>query len=314
MRRERTVGFGVAVLFGSFVLAALLNPMPATAADEQAQAVLAADKALESAIAAADRAALNKVLDGEFTWIFPDGVLEARREVLESFGLGKAPKLAATSEESGAQVTERTYGNVVLVQVHNEKAHELHVWVKRSEGWRALHINEIVQGREAPPVGGGGAVPSEAGVETPCVNPCKTVPIRPVTTGARAALASWQQIETGSFQRDMDLWGRHVADECDILDSGGDGILSKTQRIANTLKAKQAGMRTNEAPPLVSARMYDFGNTVVFIAAEQPYRGKPFYATRVMVNRDGRYQMVVSYHTTIADVPSFALGTQLPNP
>ena len=314
MKRTYSAAFEAALLLGVLVLATLLSPLRVAAADDQSQVVLAADKALESAIAGADRSALSRVLDSEFTWIFPDGVLSAKREILEGLGQGKGPKLAATSGDSSAQVTDRVYGNVVLVQVHSGKAHELHVWVKRSEGWRALHINEIVQGREAPPVGGGGAVPSEAGVETPCVNPCKTVPFRPVTTGARTALASWQQIETGSFERDMDLWGRHVADECDILDSGGDGILSKTQRIANTMKAKQAGMRTNEAPPLVSARMYDFGNTVVFVAAEQPYRGKPFYATRVMVNRDGRYQMVVSYHTTIADVPSFALGAQLPNP
>jgi len=306
----------VVVLFrtmGCLLLLSLASgrTLAAMPADEQAQAVLTADKALERAVSGADRATLVKLLDNDFTWIFPDGVLQNRQEVLEGLAMGKGPKLAA-SADSGAQVTERTYGNVVLVQVHSGKAHELHVWVRRGNGWRALHFNEIVQGREAPPAGGGGAVPSEAGVETPCVNPCKTVPFRPITTGARAALASWQQIETGSVARDMDLWGHHVADECDILDSGGDGILSKAQRIANTLKAKQAGMRTNEAPPLLSARMYDFGNTVVFIAEEQPYRGKPFYATRVMVNRDGRYQMTVSYHTTIADVPSFTLQTQLP--
>ena len=289
-------------------------PLAAAPADEQARAVLAADKALERALIAADRTALRRLFDDDFTWIFPDGVSQTEQEVLEGVAMGKGAKPAATSGDSGAQVTERTYGNVALVQVHSGKAHVLHIWVRRGNGWRALHSNEIVQGREAPPVGGGGAVPSEAGVETPCVNPCKAVPFRPITPGARAALASWQQIETGSVARDMDLWGQHVADECDILDSGGDGILSKAQRVANTLKAKQAGMRTNEAPPLLSARMYDFGAAVVFVAEEQPYRGKPFYATRVMVNRDGRYQMAVSYHTTIAGVPSFTLQSQLPTP
>jgi hypothetical protein len=282
-------------------------------ADDQVAVVFAADKALTRAVTAADRAALVKLLDSDFTWIFPDGVLQARQEVLDGLRTGKRLTLAAASEDAGAQVVERAYGNVVLIQVHSGKAHALHIWVRRADGWRALHFNEILQGRETPPAGGGGAVPSEAGVETPCVNPCKTVPFRPIPAGERAALESWQQIETGSVERDMDLWGRHVADECDILDSGGDGILSKSQRIANTLEAKRNGSRTNEAPPLLSARMYDFGNTVVFVAEEQPYRGKPFYATRVLVNRDGRYQMAVSYHTAIADVPSFTLQTQLPN-
>jgi hypothetical protein len=39
----------------------------------------------------------------------------------------------------------------------------------------------------------------------------------------------------------------------------------------------------------------------------QPLDGKPFYASRVLVNRDGRYQMAASYHTSIQDSPSFRL-------
>jgi len=34
--------------------------------------------------------------------------------------------------------------------------------------------------------------------------------------------------------------------------------------------------------------------------------------TTSYVNRDGRYQMAVSYHTSIASVPGFALAKQLP--
>jgi hypothetical protein len=102
-----------------------------------------------------------------------------------------------------------------------------------------------------------------------------------------------------------------VLDDVVIVDSGGNGTISKKQRIANTLRQKQAGVRTNEVPPVLWARTLDFGNTVLLLMLQQPYKGQPYYATRVYVNRDGRYQMAVSYHTSIASVPEFALGKQL---
>ncbi|PYU29581.1 MAG: hypothetical protein DMG31_16770 [Acidobacteria bacterium] len=110
----------------------------------------------------------------------------------------------------------------------------------------------------------------------------------------------------------MDLWGRHVLDDVLIVDSGGNGTISKAQRIANTLKQKQAGVHTNEVPPVLWARTLDFGDAVLLLMLQQPYKGQPYYAARIYVNRDGRYQMAVSYHTSIASVPDFALAKQLP--
>jgi hypothetical protein len=103
-----------------------------------------------------------------------------------------------------------------------------------------------------------------------------------------------------------------VLDDVIIVDSGGNGTISKAQRIANTLKQKQAGVRTNEVPPVLWARAFEFGDTVLLLMIQQPYKGQPYYGTRIYVNRDGRYQMAVSYHTSIASVPNFALEKQLP--
>lgn len=155
-------------------------------------------------------------------------------------------------------------------------------------------------------------MPSAEGVVTECVNPCKVVPFKPGTPAAKAAFADWREMELGSLARNMDLWGRHVLDDVLIVDSGGNGTISKAQRIANTLKQKQAGVHTNEVPPVLWARTLDFGDAVLLLMLQQPYKGQPYYAARIYVNRDGRYQMAVSYHTSIASVPDFALAKQLP--
>jgi len=158
----------------------------------------------------------------------------------------------------------------------------------------------------------GAAVPSAEGVVTECVNPCKVVPFKPGTPAGKAAFADWREMELGSLARNMDLWGRHVLDDVLIVDSGGNGTISKAQRIANTLKQKQAGVHTNEVPPVLWARALDFGDAVLLLMLQQPHKGQPYYAARVYVNRDARYQMAASYHTSIASVPGFASPNSSP--
>jgi hypothetical protein len=45
--------------------------------------------------------------------------------------------------------------------------------------------------------------------------------------------------------------------------------------------------------------MFDFGQTVMMIAREQRLRGKPYFNTRMWVNRKGRWQMLFSFNTRI---------------
>jgi hypothetical protein len=95
----------------------------------------------------------------------------------------------SASQASGAS------GPAGVILIARGKIHILRVWAKRSTGWRLLHINEITQLAHAP--AGDAAVPSEAGVVTPCINPCKSVPFTPPTAADQAAFSSWQQMETG---------------------------------------------------------------------------------------------------------------------
>jgi hypothetical protein len=277
--------------------------------------VLSHNRAFEDAVAKVDLEELGRYLLPDFTWIDSGGILQDRNEVLGNLPSGTGPKLAAISSASDAEVIERTYGQLAFVQVHSGTAYSLRVFQVIPSAWRLLHIIDAVQPPSSaqPASGAAAAVPSEAGVDTECINPCKIVPFKPATLGAKAAFSSWLELERGSLLRDMGLWGRHVLDDCIIVDSGGHGVITKPQRMANTLKQKQAGVRTNEVPPVLWARTFDFGESVLLLMLQQPYTGQPYYATRILVNRDGRYQMAVSYHTSIASVPDFALSKQLPN-
>jgi hypothetical protein len=281
----------------------------ATASDDQA--VVAADRAFEKAVAQ-DPVALAMQTDPAFTWIDATGTLQSRQEILDAFGAGSAPQLLVLTTAVNVQLTTRVHGPLAFVQVHAGRSYSLRVFAKARDGWRALHVIELTQPAQAAAASASGAaVPSEEGVVTDCINPCKVVPFKPGTPAAKAAFADWREMEMGSLARNMDLWGRHVLDDVIIVDSGGNGTIAKAQRIANTLKQKQAGVRTNEVPPVLWARTLDFGDSVLLLMLQQPYKGQPYYAARIYVNRDGRYQMAVSYHTAIASVPDFALAKQL---
>jgi hypothetical protein len=61
---------------------------------------------------------------------------------------------------------------------------------------------------------------------------------------------------------------------------------------------KKSGARS-VPPEMVSAQMFDFGETVVMIAREQRRQGKPYFNSRMWVKRDGRWQMLFSFNTRI---------------
>jgi len=315
VRRFRWQAFFVLLACATILSAtnALIAGALAAPVSAEDQAVEAADRAFEKAVAK-DPVALEMQTDPAFTWIDATGTFQSREEILDAFGAGTAPQLLVLTTAVGVQLTTRVYGQLAFVQVHAGRSYSLRIFAKHNDGWRGVHVIELTQRPqgEAPTSATGAAVPSEEGVITDCINPCKFVPFRPGTPAAKAAFADWREMELGSLARNMDLWGRHVLDDVIIVDSGGNGTISKAHRIANTLKQKQAGVRTNEVPPVLWARAFEFGDAVLLLMLQQPYKGQPYYGTRIYVNRDGRYQMAVSYHTAIASVPDFALEKQLP--
>src|SRR5262245_55498211 len=168
--------------------------------------VAAANRAFEQAWLARDRVTLDRLVEPDVTWITPAGVL---LDAAQIFTAWPAPATVSTSGE----VTQQIYGNqIAVVQIRNGTTHVLRIFVYRPKlGWRLLHTAEAAQ---APPATiaintsgePAGVLPSQSGVETDCLNPCRVVPFDPLSTNGRAALASWQQMEIAAAARDMKAW------------------------------------------------------------------------------------------------------------
>ncbi len=257
------------------------------AGDEQS--VLQADREFVQAAAKDEKTRVAALLDTDFTWTDADGKTQTRTEILNSL------PTPALGNETGADVKHRTYGAVGAVMSGRDKIHVLRIWVKRPAGWRLLVYHEVALGRQD-------SAPAGPGVKD-CENPCKTVPFKPKNESEQAIIASWQALETGVTNHDSAAWAPHIADEFTMLGSSNDHPLTKADRIATINLQKQT--RFSSAPaPLVSAQMFDFGDTVVMTCLHQPYTGKPVHVSRLWIKRDGHWVMSISYQTTIQATPA----------
>jgi hypothetical protein len=280
--RARTLRFlAVAVFSASFVIPAGVRNAFAAEGDP---AVMQADRQFLQAAAKADAAAIGKMLDASFTWTDIEGKTLAAEEVLRA-----VPK-DALGDESGAEVSERTYGQVGAVNASRGKVHILRVWIQRLEGWRLLVYHEVKQ-LEQPSTSAGSGVKE-------CENPCKMVPFQPANEAERAIIASWQALETGVTAHDAEAWAPHIADEFVQISSNSDHVISKAGRMETLNKQKASGV--GSAPsPLVSAKMFDFGDAVIMTCLHQPQSGKPVHVSRLWIKRDGQWIMSISYQTAI---------------
>jgi hypothetical protein len=261
---------------------------PITRTDDD-QSVLEADRALIQFLGKGDKAspnehlALNELLDDDFTWIDSNGKSLIKPRVLQDL-----PKPA----NSDVEVQERTYGRSAVVGANRGSVQVLRVWVRRASGWRAVLYQEVtmVAKSEPPPA-------AEAG-SNECENPCKTIPFQPETPSEREAIASWQGVMQAMANNDPDAYAPLIADEFTATDTHHDRSYTKSDRVSQIKKQRLAGARS-VPPALVSARMFDFGDTVMMIAREQRANAKAYFNTRMWVKRDCRWQMLFSLNTRI---------------
>jgi hypothetical protein len=280
-RRCVTSVIAVGVLFGG-ISQVTFGGNRTAAADEPA--TTSVDHEFVQAVAKGDAAAAAKFLDGDFTWTDADGKTLTRADVLNSL-----PK-PALGDEAGAHQQRQTRSQVEAIMVDRDKIHVLRLWAKRGAAWRLLVYHEVALGRqESGPVG--------PGVKD-CDNPCKSVPFKPKNESEQAVLASWQALETGVTNHDASAWSPHIAEEFTMLSSANDHPLGKADRI-NTLNLQKQTGRGSAPSPLVSAQMFDFGDSIVMTCLHQPYTGKPVRVSRLWIKRDGKWIMSISFQTTI---------------
>jgi len=272
-----------------FIVAALvaLTSRPVASADDE---IISSDKTVTSDLSNGKQQAAEKLLDADFSWIDTKGVMREKEDV---FRAGIKPTVPAAGD---VKYLEHRYGNVVWLQVNQGKNYAAHFWVKRPVGWRLLHITELaVHDRDFKAV--------RPDYEVPCINPCMSVPYTPVTPNEKAALAAWQEQESGK----PGLWAKHIADNFDqrAATTWGGPRPPKTEMVAAQARAKQqnAGRPEVAAVPALWIRTWDFGSAVVMIACQPTYGDKAYWASRVFAPLNGTWMMMESYHNYIAASP-----------
>lgn len=228
-----------------------------------------------------DTAAIERLLDQDFSWITGAGVQRARSSVLASL-----PQHVMASGAGPAIGARRLGSHVVVVQRHSGNTHAMHVWVRKPAGWRLLHVNEVVEGERV--VYGGTRIGT-----ADCINPCRAIPFVPGNAVEQSVIEAWQAQQSGPEQ-----WARHVPD--DNVARTSNGTYTKADRIAVQRQQVQAG--TLVAPsPLTWARIWEFGDSALMVALQPRAVGKPFWGSRLFELRDGTWVMAESYQTTIEE-------------
>lgn len=252
----------------------------------QDTAMLHADQSFVEAVHRADGAALDRLLDDDFTWTDFEGKTQTKADVVRD-----VPKIPIRGDGHDS-LASYTYGNLGDVQENNGRMHLLRVWVKRSGEWKAIAYQEVMA-LDAPPSFAPGAGKD-------CENPCKTIPYQPKNETERQVAVAYSKLETAAVARNSTAFAPMVADEFIAASSNSNKIAGKRERMEDFDHAKNAGVAPT---PLLSARMFDFGDTVLMISEHKPDRGKPLHVTRVWVKRDGRWMETLSYQTSVAAAP-----------
>ena len=271
----------VATLCTAMLLAAA---RPAAAADDPA--VLDADQNFVTAIAKSDSPALGKLLDADFQWISANGKIESRKLVLAR--VAERTVDAGYPRPGTPDVLRHAYGQVETVEANSGKMHVLRVWVKRPAGWRALVYQEV-QSLDSPPK----TTPSAS---QDCQNPCKSVGYTPKTETERAIITAYEGLETSAMTHNAADWDAHTGEEFIAASSYSDRLLDKPTRLGELKRANMAGLAPT---PLVSGRLFVFGDAAVLRSHHVANQAKPLEVTRVFVKRDGKWVEVVSYQTAV---------------
>src|SRR6476620_12421117 len=101
--------------------------------------VVKADESVTRALVSGDRAAAEKMLDADFSWIDPDGVYYATKG--EAFANGVKPLVATAAD---VKVLEHRYGKLVYVErSQGDKKFSGHFWAQRGNGCKLLPINDL---------------------------------------------------------------------------------------------------------------------------------------------------------------------------
>ena len=262
-------------------------PVASSTVDEQE----APDREWIAALDANDTTAAAGHLDAEFEWTNTVGKTLSRGESIEAMAA------LAADVRGETDVRSYPYGHVTAVTSARAGARTMRVWVLRAEGWRLFAvIGTTLTTGTTPFAAAGGATAGE------CENPCRSMPYTPTTENEKTIAGIFQQLKMDEWHPNPENWTPYVLD--DVYYVTATAQLSKADRVARLVKAKETGAPSVPGDPVVSMRIVDLGDSAVMTARHNPYRGgKPYYSVRVWALKDGRWQLANTQQTVIADAP-----------
>ncbi|MBZ5642115.1 MAG: nuclear transport factor 2 family protein [Acidobacteriia bacterium] len=239
------------------------------------------DQDFVEALARNDAAGLGRLLEDDFTWTDAQGRTLDKTRVLATM------PLPALGDENQVDEQDFVDKKIAIHRVQRGNTYVLRVWVKHGMAWRVLAYQEVSTSVAPPQTDSGSGE---------CENPCKTVPFTPRTDAEREVIESYQAVERAVTAHDSAAWGSHIANDFFAVTSNSDRPLDKQTRMAGLDHQKQGGI----APfPLSSARMFQYGDTMVMISQQQPANGKALHVTRIWVKQQKTWLEIFSYQTTI---------------
>jgi hypothetical protein len=244
-----------------------------------------AEGAFAQAVADRERAALEKLLDADFWWITADVALT------KSAMLRRLPKMVIAGEKDG-EARVFLYGDLADIQVNQGRFHVLRVWARRPAGWKLMVYQEVLS-LTAPRT-------FTPGAGKDCENPCKSIPFTPKNETEREVAVAYSKLETAAHARNSAAFAPMVPGDFIAASSNSDRVQTKRSRMAEFDRAKDGGVAPT---PLVTARMFTFGDAVLMVSDHKPDRGKPLHVTRIWVKRDGSWVETLSYQTAVSVAP-----------
>lgn len=225
--------------------------------------------------------AINKmILDDNFTWTDSSGNTRDKSETLRTITAGKSLVVGT------GNIVAHEYGKVGIIQENSGKVYVLRVWIRRDAQWHLL----VYQAVEI------GAPPSSTPDNEICENPCNSVPFHARNAVEQDVIHTYQAVERAVTAHDSRSWGSHIAYEFFAVTSNSDRPLDKSTRMAGLDHQKAGGISPF---PLVAARMFEFGDTMIMTSRQQPVHGLPLHVTRVWFKRHNAWVEAYSYQTTI---------------
>ena len=243
-----------------------------------------------------NRDAMAKLFDAEFVAIDTAGRVLSRDETVSV--------LQAEADKEGTSAKLLDYGPVVLsvergAEVADGELVIAEVWVRRDGGWRLLvhHENVIAAPGSSsthPPL-----VERAPDVPPPdCPNPLDFVPFDAKSDAEKGIIHSFQTLEKAVVANDADDWVYWVADEFEVFRTKQHPT-TKAQR-ADALRRQKMVNAEIFVAEVEAMRLWVFGDVAVMRADHlmPGNRRPPYRATRIWVNREGRWQMAISQQTT----------------